>query len=143
MSGRIWIFSTLTASQNYTTYAQGGADLPLTDRQILIRGGANLADKHIITPRGVATEVTEEQYAVLQTIDAFQQHLKGGFLSVSKTKPEEEVAAADLNSRDDSAPLTPQDYVPGDGQAAPAETEETPVHNVPHASNARQPSRKA
>ena len=47
----MYVYSTVTASIAYT----------VGDKTIVIKGGANVTDKHMWTPRGVATEVTKRR----------------------------------------------------------------------------------
>jgi len=109
---RIYIYSTLTASQLYTNWAQGGADMPIPAGQVHIAGGAGIADSRLVTPRGVVTEVTPEQLAILEANDDFVLHRKNGFIEVSQERVDPEIAAADMASRDGGAPLVPQDFAP-------------------------------
>lgn len=111
MSKRLFIYSTLSADNIYAAYVAGGADLPMVERQVLIRGGANVPDKRLVTPRGVVTEVTEDDYEhVLKPNHVFNLHVDNGFIQVSKTRSDPEVAAADMTSRDEASPLVPEDF---------------------------------
>ena len=78
-------------------------------QQILIKGGSGVANKNIITPHGVATEVTDSELEALSGVPSFKRHLSKGFLVVGKGKASEnsiKSAANDL-STDISTPLTP------------------------------------
>lgn len=120
-----YIFSTLTCDQLYTPYREGGADMPvpMTERAVLVRGGAGVANDRIVTPRGVMTSVTPEQMATLLEVPAFQDHVKGGFLIVSDSSGDPEKVAADMTGRDNSSPMVPQDLPEGQqptiGEAKP------------------------
>lgn len=105
-----YVFSTLTNSQEYTLYRPGpeGA-FPIVDAVVHINGGANLADKHFITPRGAVTEITKEQEAILMKIKPFLDHMEAGFITIEDKKGDIEAVSSNLESRDNSAPLTPQD----------------------------------
>lgn len=103
------IYSTLTCDQRYTGYAKGGADLPVVAWEVLIKGGSNVADKRLITPIGVRTEVTDEQLAQLLENPVFKLHVNNGFITVEDVKEDPEKVAADMATKDDSAPLTPED----------------------------------
>lgn len=81
--------------------------------KITIKGGANVADKRtILTPRGVSTEVTDEQVEMLKKHPIFREHLKGGYVTIVETKYREEAEKVvdDMAKKDGSAPKTPADY---------------------------------
>lgn len=111
----IYIYSTLSADVAYTPYAQGGGDMPVELPGILIKGGAGIANDRFVTPRGVATQVTDEQLEQLRANEVFKMHEKNGFVQVSQSKVDPDVAAADMTGRDQSAPIVPQD-LPDDAQ---------------------------
>lgn len=113
MSKKLYIFSTLAASVAYTNYAAGGADLPVPMPSVLVHGGAGVANERIVTPRGVVTEVTEDQLQYLRENKVFQLHEKNGFVMVSEANTDPDKAAADMEGRDNSAPIVPQDGVAG------------------------------
>lgn len=120
---KLYVYSTLTNSQTYTGWRQAGAnDLPVQEWAVTINGGTNLANKHLVTPRGVVTEITAEQEALLQTNMVFQLHVKNGFIKIDKKSVDAEIVAADLEGRDKSSPIVPEDYedekdVPTTGEA--------------------------
>lgn len=91
----IYIYSTLSASVAYEV--DGG-------REILIAGGANIPDKHFLTPQGVVTSVTEEDLALLKKSRVFDLHAKNGFLKWHSKKVDVEQVIADMQGADDSAP---------------------------------------
>lgn len=108
-----FITSTMSAPISYVFYKTLPGGMKTVAEEIKIKGGANVADKKtILTPRGVSTEVTEEQLALLKTHPIFKEHLKRGFVTVVETKYKEEAekAAEDLEKKDASAPKTPADY---------------------------------
>jgi len=106
-----YIYSTLTTGMTYTSYKQGGADLPVVEHRVHVAGGANVADKHLLTPRGVVTEVSDEDLEHLERNQLFQRHKANGFILVDTIKVDPEIkVAADMEQKDDSAPLTPEDY---------------------------------
>lgn len=115
------IFSTLTSDQLYTKYEQSGNDLPRVVAQVLIKGGTGVANDRLVTPRGVATSVDDSQMAVLMDVEAFTNHVKAGFLTVSDSKEDPEKVAADMQGRDGSAPLVPQDLPEGQQPAVGAQ----------------------
>lgn len=128
-----YVFSTLTAANHYTVWEDGGADLKILQREIRIEGGAGLANKHFMTPRGVMTKVSDEDYELLQKDPCFAVHVKNGFITVADAPEDPEKVAADLGSRDGGAPDTPESLeleglpVPkADAATAPAQTSPKP-----------------
>lgn len=113
-----YIYSTLTGSQAYQIYRQGGADLPLVDKTILVAGGANVADKHFITPRGVVTSITGEELELLEQNAVFALHKANGFITVEAKEVPVEKVVSDMEARDEAAPLTESDFIAKD-QAPP------------------------
>ena len=105
-----YVFSTLTASQVYTRTEQGGADLPRTVAEVFIAGGSNIPDKYMRTPIGVMTPVTDEEMGILQENDVFNLHKANGFITVEEAPADAEKVAADMVTRDDSAPLVDEDF---------------------------------
>lgn len=113
-----YIYSTLTGSQAYQCYKRGGADLPIVDKTIVVAGGANVADEHFITPRGVVTTVSDEDFALLEQNPVFQLHKSNGFIVVEDKEAPVEKVASDMEARDESAPLTDNDFI-ANGQTPP------------------------
>lgn len=109
-----YVFSTLASDVAYTNHAAGGADMPVDLPPVLIRGGAGVMNDRLITPQGVATEVTESQVAYLRENQVFLMHEKNGFVMISDKYTDPDKAAADLVGRDHSAPLVPQDATDDD-----------------------------
>lgn len=120
---RNFVYSTATAGQTYTTYRKDFNDLAVVEKQVVINGGSNLANKNLVTPLGVVTEVTDEQLELLRGNEMFQRHEKAGFMCVSSTRVDPEVMASDMEQRDDSAPITPNDFTKKD-EAVPPELAE-------------------
>lgn len=105
-----YVYSTLTASNNYTGYTERGNDRPLVSKQVLIAGGHGVSNKHFMTPMGVVTAVSDEDLEFLENNPEFKAHKERGFIKVQKKKVETERVAADMVTRDKSAPVVPQDY---------------------------------
>lgn len=111
----IYVYSTLSNDNRYVNHAPGGADLPeAIGDGVLIKGGANIPDGRLETPHGVVTRVSEDELAYLNENYLFGLHQKNGFITVRKDKVEAEVAAADMQGADASAPMTPNDLGPDD-----------------------------
>ena len=114
----VYIYSTLSCNRIYGSWDKGAADLPIKGPQVHIKGGANVADGHFITPKGVCTTITENDLAICQKDPVFLRHVKRGFIKVEKREEKAEKVASDMESRDASAPLTPGDYE-AKGEKAP------------------------
>lgn len=112
MSKQVYIYSTLTASTAYPSYInpENGIPRAAPGKTVVIKGGANVADKHVVTPRGVVTILTEEQYNSIKDHRVFKKHVEGGFIKVENRKADPETVAADMTGRDQSAPLVPEDF---------------------------------
>ena len=106
--GKLYVYSTLAADVAYTNHAQGGGELPIELPPVLVKGGAGVMNDRFITPRGVVTEITEEQGEYLRANVLFQLHEKNGFVEISGSKVDPEKAAADMTGRDNSAPIVPE-----------------------------------
>lgn len=104
-----FVLSTLTANQLYTNYVKGDNDLPIPTTQVLVRGGAGVADGAIQTPQGVVTPISDDEKTWLEACPAFVQHRELGFVQISPEKVDPEKFAADMASRDGSAPMVEQD----------------------------------
>lgn len=105
-----WIYSTLTGDQQYTVWVKGGGDLPVAQQVVHIRGGHGLANKNLVTLNGVATRVTDQQLEALNKCGQFLRHKERGFIVVSRDEVAPEKVASNMEGRDKSAPLTPQDF---------------------------------
>jgi hypothetical protein len=126
MSKTHYVYSTLSNDNWYQNYNPGGADLPVAEGGVLIRGGANIPDKRLITPMGVANSVTTEELEYLRANHVFKVHEKNGFIRVSDKKADPEVVAADMEGRDVSAPIVPEDFT-AEGETPPVQGDAKPV----------------
>lgn len=117
----LYVYSTLSADVAYTNHEVGGGDMPVALPPVLIKGGAGIANDRLITPRGVVTEVTEEQVEYLRQNMTFRMHEKNGFITVEQRNIDPDKVAADMTGRDKSAPVVPEDLPEGD---RPVESEE-------------------
>lgn len=110
------IVSTMSADVEYATYSkatQGGT--PIKTGSILIKGGANIADKLTLkAPVGGMTTVTDEQLKQLEDNPAFARQVLAGFVTISKVKVEVDEAVKDLEKKDGSAQLTYDDFTDTD-----------------------------
>jgi len=118
-----YVYSTLTADNGYLNYVPGPADIKIPEGQpIVIKGGTGLANDRLVTPLGVATQVTDDELSYLLRNPVFVGHEKAGFIVVSDAKTDPEKVAADMKLRDRSSPVVPADYADAaDGTAKPKE----------------------
>ena len=106
-----YIFSTSTANQKYPIYRDtGDKGLSVIKSYVLIHGGANLPSKVLVTPKGVMTSITDDEWDRLQKSSSFQKHRKRGFLTVEDAPTDADEVAGDMESRDKSAPMTRADF---------------------------------
>lgn len=103
------VFSTIANDQLYTNWLPG-PDLPIKGAQVLIKGGTGVANDRLITPLGVATQVSDDELGELRKNPVFLQHEKDGFIRVRDKRADPEKVAADMNLKDPSAPITPAHY---------------------------------
>ena len=89
----MYVYSTVTASIAYT----------VGDKTIVIKGGANVADKHLWTPKGVATKVTREELEELRKIPSFASREESGYFSTSQFEKNPDKVANDMAGADGSA----------------------------------------
>lgn len=127
------ICSTMTGAVTYTDWKISPGGLSIAGKQITIKGGANVADrKTIITPRGVGTHVSDEDLAFLENDPVFQFHKKGGFISVDAVSDlrDADLAASDMEGRDDSAPDVEQDFT-ANGEKPPTVVNTVQIETPP------------
>lgn len=122
MSKRLYVYSTLATDMAYTNHEKGGADLPIALPPVFIKGGAGVANDRLVTPRGVVTEISEEQAEYLQSNSIFQLHQKNGFVMIDTASVDPDKMAADMQGRDNSAPIVHAD-LPADTQPVGTETQ--------------------
>ncbi len=120
----LYVYSTLSADVIYQNHVPGGADLPIVVFELLIKGGAGVANDRLVTPRGVATQITEAQAEALEQNEVFKLHKKNGFVEISERKVNPDKVAADMTGRDASAPIVPQD-LPANSQPMSVDEDET------------------
>lgn len=104
-----YVASTLSADVNYCAYGRTPTGNNEVRRSVLIKGQANVADKHFITKDGVTTKVSNEELAFLRENPVFKMHEARGFVKICATESRAE-NTKDLEKKDASAPLTPKDY---------------------------------
>lgn len=97
-----YVYSTLANDQRYVERNQNRSEVAA----VFIAGKANIPNRHMLTSRGVVTEVTDEQLAILRKNAVFLLHEKNGFLSVERRKGDADKVADSMNNNDQSAPDT-------------------------------------
>jgi len=100
------IFSTLANDNRYVQWQKGAGDLKIPGRSVLVNGGTGVANDRFITPLGIHTEVSDEDYKILDADPGFLAHKAAGFIIVQDKKADAEKVAADMSLADPSAPLT-------------------------------------
>jgi hypothetical protein len=111
MGKSVHVFSTLANDQRYTNYVSNPEGAPIVTGEVLIKGGAGIANDRFITPLGVHTEISEEQLGELEKNPVFIRHKRDGFVTVQQRRADPEKVATDMNAKDKSRPLTPADYL--------------------------------
>lgn len=111
-----FVFSTLTNDHKYTNWRTPNEKsmIRIIDGEVLIRGGANLAtaDNPKFAPKGVMTEVSDQQMEILEKNSQFKKHVAKGLIFVTREHADPEVVAkSDMLAKDNSAPLTPDSEI--------------------------------
>lgn len=105
-----YVYSTLTCDNAYTVYEKTTGGLTIPKTEVIIHGGTGLANKHLITPIGTVTNVSDDELAMLKTNPVFIEHVKNGFLIVQEggKADDAEKVASDMAVDTGSAPLNEQ-----------------------------------
>ena len=118
-----YVYSTLSCPQRYVKYSEAPAgSVPREERAVLIEGGANVANRNLITPRGVVTEVTDEELVLLRQNPLFVTHETNGYISVEERKADVDKVVTGMEARSPDAPLTPEDFNVGASHEAEGTT---------------------
>lgn len=103
----VYIYSTIPHDVEFPVWKKG-VDLPRKVHSITINGGAGVVSKkHLHTPRGVVTIITEDDYKILKENKSFCRKVERGFLKVEHTQKDADEVGEKMNEAP-SAPLTPQ-----------------------------------
>jgi len=115
-----YVYSTASCSTAFVRYKEP-TESDKSHNQILkkviIKGGHGIADKHLFTPCGVVTQVSDEDMDFLLQNEAFKKAVKGGFITYDKKKIDPEKKAKNMAAKDGSAPLTPKDFEKGENDS--------------------------
>ncbi len=101
-----YVYSTLSCDQGYAIYDKGAEGMPILNRVIFINGKANITNKVLVTPRGVATEVSDDDLETLNKDYHFSEHVRLGFISFDSKKFDADEVSKDMTKQDKSAPKT-------------------------------------
>jgi hypothetical protein len=108
-----YIYSTLTCDNFYPVFADKSNPqaLSVIKKKILVKGGHGVATyRGIQTPQGIVTVVSEEDLAILEAHPAFKKHRAAGFVTVDKKDVKPEIMAKNMEPKDGSAQITPDDF---------------------------------
>lgn len=112
-----YVYSTLANDQRYVERGTNRTEVAA----VFVAGKANVPNRHMLTPRGVSTQVSDEQLAVLRNNKVFQLHEKNGFVTVESRKVDADKVAKSMSNNDPSRPDT--------SERLAAEKKETPKAN--------------
>jgi len=121
----MYVFSTLSNDNAYPLYKDG-----VKVKTVLVNGKANIANKNLITFKGVMTNVSNEDYALLKEDENFKKQVDAGFFSVETKEAEAEKVAKDMTKKDKSAPLTKKDIDDENKKLDEADQVEVKVNKV-------------
>jgi hypothetical protein len=108
----VHVYSTLSNSQQYPLYERDPQGNNVIKAYVHINGGAGVANRRIETPVGVMTPITPAALEHLQKNSTFRHHVKMGHITFREDQVDIERAVAEHTSiKDQSAPLTPNDYI--------------------------------
>jgi len=107
-----YIYSTLATDMNYTEYQEpiNGQKVSIVKHAVLVHGRSGVADKNLITPRGVVTKVSDEDFAMLSKNTVFKLHQDNGYIAFEKKQADVDKVIVNMKLRDVSAPITPEFY---------------------------------
>lgn len=118
-SGSVYVYSTLACPQKFVVYAPPPEPgmLPVEKVSVLIRGGAGIASKNLITEHGVHTVITQSELDAISELDHFKRFVASGHIRVEGKLFDIDKMISDMNPRDPGGPLTPADFMnePTDG----------------------------
>ena len=121
-----YVYSTATCPIDYVVYVKNSSnDLGVVQKhangkqmRVTIKGGHGVANKNLFTPRGVVTEVSDEEMQLLLEDKMFKRHMDAGFMSYEKKNVAPEKKADSMAEKDGSAPLTPKDFEESDNSTS-------------------------
>jgi hypothetical protein len=110
-----FIYSTISSDWKFPVYAQKPlpSGLPNIKRHILIKGGAGVLATDGVrfeTPKGVVTEVSDEDLKDLRAMDVFNHLEANGHIIVDGVKVDVDKAVKSMKNKDNSAQKTKADF---------------------------------
>lgn len=110
------ILSTLTEAQKVVVTKKAPNGSLVIVKSILIKGGANKVDrKTLVTPQGVVTELTDEDFELLKSTPFYERMEKRGHIRPVETKDAaEDTKKAGMEKQDGSAQKTEADFAEGE-----------------------------
>ena len=105
-----YIYSTLPTDQAIAVYDDSG----IAVHHVLIKGGGQMPTPHGLgfeTLLGAITEVSDEDLGVLRRDFTFNHFVTQGFFKIDSKMVDVEKAAADMNIKTPSAPLSESDIL--------------------------------
>lgn len=116
-----YVYSTATCPISYVKYKTApknekidirgaGAGHNEVLKSVTIKGGHGVNTKILVTPKGVVTQVSDEDMDFLLENESFQKHVKAGYMSYDKKKIDPEKKARNMAEKDGSSPLTEKDF---------------------------------
>lgn len=109
------IHSTASQPMTYCIYRDNGTSAVLV-KKIEIKGTANVADQFGIVSQGAVTEIPEEDYELLKKDDAFNRHVRRGFMKVYDSSA---LNTEGMEKRDNSAQLFDEEFAAGKDPRVP------------------------
>jgi hypothetical protein len=108
----IHIASTATSPLRFVHYdlTQDERMVPRELASVTIRGGANLPNKVLMTPKGAVTSIPDKDWEWLCKDVLFLKMVNDGFLTIIGDPREAEHAYRDLTAKDGCAPKTESDF---------------------------------
>jgi hypothetical protein len=107
-----FVYSTLAAPQAYTSYVKNSdKEMCIVEKTVHIKGGTGVMDaRNVMTPRGVVTQIDDEELKCLMENPVFKMHIENGFITVETKEVKVEKVADRMNQKDKSRPVTPDDF---------------------------------
>lgn len=111
-----YIISTTSAPMKYCIYEQSKSNNPKVVKQIRINGYANTRNpdsgRSFQLPRCAITQISEEDWKLLQENPSFKYHQEKGFMRHSEM-PDESIVDKGMTKRDRSAMINDSEFADG------------------------------
>lgn len=111
-----YITTTKAEDTNFPIWEKGAGGVMKIKKNIILKGGANVIDnKRLYTPKGVLTQVSEEEVELLLKNPSFKRQMDRGFYVIHNDKA---LHTESLEKKDGSAQYKAEDFEDM-GQKAP------------------------